>query len=113
MSGQLAEDQACQFLQMRGLQLITRNFRCRRGEIDIIMNDGGTVVFVEVRQRQADALVGAAASVSSAKQQRLIAAARFWIARHPTHAAAFMRFDLVAIDGDALDWQQDVLHVDG
>jgi len=70
--GALAEQWAAHFLQNQGLKLIEHNYRCRFGEIDLIMQDGATLVFVEVRLRRNADFGGAAASIDIRKQQRLI-----------------------------------------
>lgn len=79
-TGEAAEDRALRYLQARGLSVIARNYRCKTGEIDLVMRDvAGTLVFVEVRARvarSAQRFGGAAASVTPAKQRRLIAAPR-------------------------------------
>lgn len=110
-AGTAAEDQALRWLQARGLQLVQRNYRvargprARAGEIDLIMRDAdGTLVFVEVRQRSRACQGGAAASVCPAKQRSLILAARHYLARLPRLPPC--RFDVVAIDGEQLQWLQ-------
>ena len=69
--GQAAEDAAALLLQQQGLQLIERNFGCKTGEIDLILQDNGQLVFVEVRFRKNQLFGGAAASVTPAKQKKL------------------------------------------
>ena len=69
--GRLIEDRALEMLAAAGLQLLQRNYRCRLGEIDLIMREGRTIVFVEVRHRSCKAFGGAAASVGAGKQRRL------------------------------------------
>ncbi len=101
-SGRLAEDRALAYLQAHGLVLIKRNFRTRRGEIDLIMRDAATLVFIEVRQRRSRQFGGAAASITSLKQARLWHCAQFFLQRHPDTSAC--RFDAVCIDGEALTW---------
>ena len=102
LSGRHGEDQALEHLQRRGLTLVARNFQCRRGEIDLIMQDGDTLVFVAVRKRAPGRHGDAAASVTPRKQARLVAAAEFYLQRFRQPPAC--RFDVVAIDGTALDW---------
>ncbi|MDP5009092.1 MAG: YraN family protein [Glaciimonas sp.] len=100
ISGNLAEDEALVYLQQNGLQLITRNFRCKGGEIDLIMSESAksaNLVFVEVRQRADQRHGGAAASVTRSKQQRLIIAAQFFLQRYREPPAC--RFDVIAIEG--------------
>jgi putative endonuclease len=107
--GDEAEARALQHLLRHGLQLVQRNYRVARGpgraggEVDLVMRDGdGTLVFVEVRARSSAAQGGAAASVGRAKQRHLIFAARHFLSRLPTLPPC--RFDVVAIDGAALEW---------
>lgn len=97
--GRAAEDAALRFLEARGFALLRRNYRCRLGEIDLVMRDGPSLVFVEVRARDSDAYGGAAASVGPAKQRRLAAAARHFLMTHPREAQRPARFDVVAISG--------------
>ncbi len=97
--GQSAESRAEAFLQARGLTLLARNWRCRFGEIDLIMQDGATRVFVEVRLRSRSDFGGAAASVTPAKQKKLLAAARQYLTTLKTVPPC--RFDVVALSGAA------------
>jgi putative endonuclease len=100
--GQAAEDRALAYLQQHGLTLRQRNFRCKGGEIDLIMQQQRALVFVEVRKRADTRHGGAAASVTAAKQARLIIAAQVYLQRFAMPPAC--RFDVVAIDGDTLTW---------
>ena len=107
--GEEGEDRALAHLLRAGLTLVTRNYRVaagprsRGGEIDLIVRErDGTLVFVEVRQRAAGARVGAAASVSATKRRRLVFAAQHYLNRLP--ALPPCRFDVVAIDGERLEW---------
>ena len=109
--GQAAEDQALKWLLRQGLTLVQRNYRVARGprarggEIDLIMRErDGTLVFVEVRQRAAAGHGGAAASVTAAKQRSLRLAAQHFMLQLSTLPPC--RFDVVAIDGDELQWLQ-------
>jgi len=97
--GRVAEDTALRFLEDQGLVLLSRNYRCRMGELDLVMRDGGSLVFVEVRARGQAAFGGAAASVGRAKQRRLVAAARHFLMTHPRAGELPARFDVVAISG--------------
>lgn len=110
--GQEGEERALRHLQAQGLALIERNYRVgggpRRpaGEIDLVMRDArdGCLVFVEVRMRRGGAHGGAAATVSQAKQRRLIRAAQTYLLRYASPPPC--RFDVVAIDGERLSWLQ-------
>jgi len=101
--GQSAEARAEAFLQTQGMTLVARNWRCRFGEIDLIMQDGSTRVFVEVRLRNRSDFGDAAASVTPAKQKKLLAAARQYLTTLKTLPPC--RFDVVALSGTAPpDW---------
>lgn len=102
IQGRNWEQVACKHLEQHGLQLVEANFTCKGGEIDLIMRDGDSLVFVEVRQRADRVHGGAAASITPAKQARLICAAQVYLKRYRQLPPC--RFDVVAIDGDQLDW---------
>ncbi|SFX02821.1 YraN family protein [Marinospirillum alkaliphilum] len=97
--GQQAEAVACSYLLNHGLQLVEKNFRCRMGEIDLIMRDGQQLVFVEVRFRSSSAYGGAAASINHNKQLKLQRAAAFYLGRLNTQPAC--RFDAVTLSPDS------------
>jgi len=104
--GDAAEAQALGFLQARGLQFLTRNYRTPGrggGEIDLILRDSdGTLVFVEVRKRSRTDHGGGAASVGTVKQRRIIFAARHYLLALRTVPPC--RFDVVVLDGDSVEW---------
>jgi len=101
--GQSAEARAEALLKSNGLKLVARNWRCRFGEIDLVMQDGPTLVFVEVRLRSRSDFGGAAASVTSSKQKKLLAAARQYLGALKTLPPC--RFDVVALTGNTPpDW---------
>ena len=95
-----AEKQAAHWLTEQGLIVVARNFRCRQGEIDLIMQDGDTLVFTEVRWRSNPSHGGALASVDHHKQRRLILAARHYLGRHPQYHDRPCRFDVVGMEPD-------------
>jgi putative endonuclease len=108
-TGDNAEERALSHLQRQGLRLVCRNYRvaggpyARGGEIDLILWDSdGTLVFVEVRARANGSAGGAAASITGAKQRRIVRAAQHYLLRMAKLPPC--RFDVVAIDGDALQW---------
>ncbi len=107
-SGISAEDAALAHLESAGLRLLERNYRTPGrggGEIDLVMRGhGGTLVFVEVRARAHAGHGGAAASVSAVKQRRIVFAARHYLRRF--RALPPCRFDVVAIDGECIQWLQ-------
>jgi putative endonuclease len=107
--GDAGEDRALACLLRQGLKLVERNYRVARGpssrggEIDLILRDAdGTLVFVEVRARRDDSHGGAAGSVTFAKQRRIIYAAQHYLLRFAELPPC--RFDVVAIDGDDVQW---------
>ena len=106
LRGNAAEDAALAHLLAAGLTLVERNYRTPGrggGEIDLVMREaGGTLVFVEVRARAGTTHGGAAASVGGVKQRRIVLAARHYLMRHRSPPAC--RFDVVAIDGDHVEW---------
>jgi putative endonuclease len=107
LSGDAAEDAALTFLRGQGLVEVQRNFRCRGGEIDLIMQQHDTLVFVEVRQRSSDSHGGALASITPAKQRRLILAAQVFLQRYRQPPPC--RFDVIGYDGDHMSWLQNAL----
>ena len=107
LRGQAAEARALRYLQQQGMQLVERNFICRYGEIDLIMREQQTLVFVEVRQRSSMQFGGAAASVTAAKQARLWRTAEVFLRRYATPPRC--RFDLIAIQGGDLSWIRHII----
>ena len=107
LTGQDGEDTALTHLQRHGLILKERNFLCKGGEIDLVMAERDTLVFVEVRKRAASQFGGAAASVTAKKQRRLIVAAQVYLKRYKMPPAC--RFDVIAIDGDELNWLKNAI----
>src|SRR5262249_33420574 len=107
-AGARAEEMAAAFLEARGLEVVERNFRLRRGEVDIVARDGEALVFVEVRLRRRDGYGGAGASSTAAKRARLIAAAALYLAR--AGADRPCRFDAIlmdALDDARIEWIRD------
>lgn len=95
------EELALAWLEQRGLQLLQRNFRCKAGEIDLVMQHGATLVFVEVRFRGNRAYGGALATITHSKQQKLLRAARYYLLRHPERQHCACRMDVVGVEPDA------------
>ena len=100
--GQEAEAQAAAFLVAQRLTIVTRNWRCKVGELDLICRDGDTLVFVEVRQRSSGIFGGAAASITAAKRAKLRAAAQYYLQTLRTTPPC--RFDAVCIEGTQINW---------
>ena len=105
--GAEAESRAHRFLIDNGLQPVTRNFQCRLGEIDLVMQDAECLVFVEVRYRTSNDFVPARLTVDSHKQKKLIRTAALFLARRARFANSVVRFDVVAIEGDSIEWIRD------
>lgn len=97
--GDDAEALALERLTRQGLTLVTRNYRCRLGELDLVMRAGSCLVFVEVRYRQAGSRINALESIGPQKQRKLTLAAARFLARHPRYRHDIVRFDVVAVDG--------------
>jgi putative endonuclease len=95
--GQAAEDIATDFLRAQGLEILFRNFRRKRGELDVVARDGNVLVVAEVRTRASSAYGGAAASVNLRKQRRLIHAAAQLLQQRPDFARLPVRFDVIVI----------------
>lgn len=107
--GMQAEQAAAAYLMARGLTLIARNYRCRGGEIDLIMRDGPDLVFVEVRQRAATSHGGAAASITATKQARIRLAAQHYLSRHGLDLPC--RFDALLLQGERMEWLRGIMGV--
>lgn len=109
VAGDQAEALAATFLERQGMRVLERNWRVRGGEIDLICDDRGTLVFVEVRLRRHSAFGGAAASITAAKQRRMILAARHYLAGKRERSC---RFDAVLLSGLTeadLEWIRNAL----
>ena len=114
-TGQTAEDLACDYLQQQGLQLLERNYRCRQGEIDLIMRHDSYLVFIEVRYRRNTNICSGAESVDRRKQQKLIITATHYLQQHDRAAQLPSRFDVVSMSLDknaaTIDWIQNAFQV--
>ena len=108
--GELAEKFALRWLRRQGLQLICRNFHCRYGELDLVMEDKGCVAIIEVRYRNTDRYGGSIGSVNPAKQKRICLAAACLLQQNPKLNQFGIRFDVVALSGSvkqpSIDWRQ-------
>ena len=109
--GNAAENLALEHLQSQGLELLTRNYRCRQGEIDLIMLDRSSLVFVEVRYRAGNSHGGALQSVDFRKQSKIILAALHYLQHHPAHARMAARFDVIGVSG-VLSGKGDLARID-
>ena len=107
-----AERVADRYLQDRELKPVTRNFRCRHGEIDLIMLDEDCLVFVEVRYRASNRFSSASLTIDIHKQRKIIRTAAVFLAKRSQFANSIVRFDVVAIDADergnkTIEWIKD------
>jgi putative endonuclease len=93
------ENAALAHVQRAGLELLTRNFHCRYGEIDLILQDGNAIVFAEVRYRGSSTSGDGTASVGAAKRNKLIQTAQTWLQANPQHSNLPCRFDVVGCAG--------------
>ena len=109
-TGARAEKQALLFLQQQGLKLLHANFACQAGEVDLIMLDQATLVFIEVRYRSASRFGSAASSIDRFKQQKIKKTAAVYLQKHRKHNHRVCRFDAISIDNcdtngqNSLEW---------
>jgi len=108
--GKQAEDVACRYLMENGLKLIEKNYKCRGGEIDLVMQHDNSIVFVEVRYRHNNRFGSGAESVIKRKQKRLILTALHYLQSHKESAGSASRFDVISIqagfDKTDIEWIQ-------
>jgi putative endonuclease len=100
MIGRQAEKQACIFLERQGLRLLCRNYLCRFGEIDLVMQDGASLAFIEVRFRKSSVFGSAIDSINYLKQQKLIKTAMYYLKANRLSAELPCRFDVIAMTLD-------------
>jgi putative endonuclease len=115
---QRTEQQALDYLKAQGLSLVERNYRCRHGEIDLVMQHQVAIVFVEVRFRKRGRFASAAHSVDGRKQRKLCRTAAHFLRLHPRFRNSPVRFDVVAFDGPThdnfeLQWLPDAFRPSG
>lgn len=104
-TGAVYEQCARQWLEKQGLQFIAANVHEYGGELDLVMRHNTTTVFIEVRYRRNWQFGGAAASITCAKQQKLLRTAKKWLARHSgSFDTVDCRFDVLAFTGDEIEW---------
>ena len=115
LTGSRLEDCAVEFLQKAGITVLHRNFKCKFGEIDLIVRDNATLVFVEVRYRKNAAYGDAAESVAFDKQQKIIHTAQFYLQTRNWASKLACRFDVIAMskseDAPEINWIKDAFHV--
>jgi putative endonuclease len=109
--GAQAEARAAQFLQRKGYRILARNWCCRGGEIDLVCDDGGTIVFVEVRARQDSRHGSPGETVGGVKRARLVRAAQLWLLQ-AKRGDVPCRFDVLALEGDKIEHIEDAFTTD-
>ncbi|MDR0218395.1 MAG: YraN family protein [Enterobacteriaceae bacterium] len=106
------EQQAKQFLQKQGLVFIAENVKIRGGEIDLIMRDKQTWVFIEVRFRKNAQYGDAIATITQSKRRRILHTASVWLYRHnESLETADCRFDVCAITNQKFEWLKDAFNL--
>ncbi|KTD53584.1 hypothetical protein Lsan_3994 [Legionella santicrucis] len=112
--GRAAEEKALAYLTKQGLKLVVNNYRCRFGEIDLIMHDNNYLVFIEVRSRVSNQFGGGISSVTYTKRRKIIKTATCFILEHQKYNQFALRFDVVSIDGDtaSINWIKDAFGTD-
>lgn len=101
--GRAAEAAATRYLGAHGLEVLCANYRCRSGEIDIVMREGATIVFVEVRYRTSSHYLDPLESITPLKRIRIVKTARHFLQTRPEAKRAPCRFDVLTLLGDLTD----------
>lgn len=118
IKGNHAEEAACRYLQNLGMKLLTRNFRCRQGEIDLVMLEENTLVFVEVRYRKNDNYGSAIESITPIKQSKIRRTAEWYLMKHDPEERYCWRYDWVGVtpsfhsEGFKIEWIKNALEDD-
>ncbi len=99
VKGRLAEDKALLFLRNEGLSALVRNYRSPQGEIDLVMQDKDTTVFVEVRSRSRNKMLDAIETIDQRKQNRIILTSQHYLQNAEKIKTQFYRFDVISING--------------
>lgn len=115
LAGDRYEEAAWRLVRQAGCQLLGRQLTCPLGELDLVVREGTHLVFIEVRQRTSRCFGGAAASVSTAKQQRFLRAAQWWlptlVRRHFERQMPTYRLDVIAFEPDGAVWYRDAVRL--
>ena len=116
-AGRRAEAFGRRYLERQGLHLLASNYRCRLGELDLVMRDDQIVIVVEIRYRQRPQPVAPAVTVDWRKQRRIVRTTRHFLMRHPRLTALPLRFDILALVGDLdrpkIQWMRGAFRLDG
>ncbi|WP_277934492.1 YraN family protein [Parablautia intestinalis] len=105
-TGKKYEEEAAQYLQKNGFVLLTRNFRCRQGEVDLIGVHDNCLVFVEVKYRKSVAAGAPEEAVNPAKQRKICLVSDYYRIRYPSKSDRQIRYDVVTICGEKVSWYQ-------
>ena len=100
--GVMGENAAAHFLAAKGMKELQRRYRCAAGEIDLIMLDGETLVFVEVKARERMKRQETQYAITIAKQRRMVGCTRWYLGEHPEHAERMIRFDVITVAKDGI-----------
>ncbi len=115
-SGEQAEQIAHDYLKAKGLRLIEANYRCRVGELDLVMLDGQVLVIIEVRYRKSSRIAGPLQTIDSHKRRRLALAARHFLMRHGHLQDRPIRFDVIGLTGSmanpSINWSKNAFEFD-
>ena len=111
--GSACEALAARYLIDRGLRILSRNYTCRFGEIDLIAIECNCLVFIEVKSRSNQRTMSLRETLSTSKQHKIMKTARHFLAKNSTYADSSMRFDFIGIDTskETIDWLQDAFQV--
>jgi putative endonuclease len=113
--GDAYESLAQHHLQRAGCVVLSRQLHCPAGELDLVVREGGELVFVEVRQRTSARFGGAAASVTPDKQRRILRAARWFlntlVQQHFDGITPYCRIDVLAFEPEGLIWHRDAFRL--
>jgi putative endonuclease len=105
--GFTSEQQACNFLEKKGLKLVAQNYHCSFGEIDLIMQENDLLVFIEVRLRTHKEYGNALESIDSRKQQKLLKSAMHYLQKHHLLDEVDCRFDVIGFSNNTIEWIKD------
>lgn len=100
-SGKIGEDVAVKFLRRHGYEIIDRNYRGSRYEVDIVAREGGVLSFIEVKTRAPGKSLSGAESINREKQRRIAQAAQHYLLTHPQERSSVCRFDVVLLEAVA------------
>ncbi|MFI3213627.1 MAG: YraN family protein [Eubacteriales bacterium] len=106
--GNFYEDMATTFLKEQGIQIIERNFRCKQGEVDIIGEDNGTLLFLEVKYRKNECLGFPYEAITLYKQRKICKVANYY--RYYKRMEKPLRYDVISICGDQIQWFQNAFN---